>query len=90
MEEITAFKDFGFPAVAFGAMWILIKSLIVELRAMNESADKRINEQSNRHNEERKHWQDSVDKMTSAIERLFEKPCQTSSRNRAVDRTEQK
>ena len=90
MEFIGIFKEFGLAGVVIGALFYQNWSLIKELRALNDATDKRIDEQSNRHNVEREKWLDSVNRMTDAIERLFEKPCQTSSRNRAVDRMEQK
>jgi hypothetical protein len=86
VDELLIFKELGFPALAFGAMWVMSKSLIAELRTMNEASDKRINEQANRHNEERKEWRIAIDRLSETLNKLYDKPCQTNGRLRTGDR----
>ena len=83
MELITVFQEFGLSGAVIGALFYQNWSLIKELRALNDATDRRIDEQANRHNLEREKWLESVNKMTDAIEKLFEKPCQTVGRFRA-------
>jgi hypothetical protein len=82
MELITAFQEFGLSGAVIGALFYQNWSLIKELRALNDATDRRIDEQATRHNAEREKWLASVNRMTDAIEKLFEKPCQTVGRFR--------
>lgn len=86
MELIGLFKEFGLSGCVIGALFYQNIQIIRELKVMNEQADNRINEQANRHNDERKEWRNALDRFTDALNKLYEKPCQTSNRFRAADR----
>jgi len=85
MELLNIFQQFGLSGAVIGALFYQNYALIKELRALNDATDKRIDEQATRHNVEREKWLDSVNRMTLAVEKLFEKPCQTVGRFRAGD-----
>lgn len=87
MEEIGIFKEFGLSGLVIGALFYQNWSLIKELRAMNESTDRRIDEQSNRHAIERDKINLTLDKLANAFEKLYDKPCQTVNRTRTTDKT---
>ncbi len=80
MEELAFFKELGFPALAFGAMWLQNKSLVAEMRAMNDANDKRIIEQADRHAAERDKMNLTLDNLTNTLNKLYDKPCQLSNR----------
>ena len=82
MELFSIFQQFGLDGAVIGALFYQNWSLIKEFRALNEATDKRIDEQANRHNTEREKWSETINRMTDAIEKLFEKPCQTNGRFR--------
>lgn len=87
MELITTFQEFGLSGAVIGALFYQNIQVMRELRSMNEQADKRICEQSDRHNEERKEWRLALNRLSDALDKLYDKPCQTADRRRSSDIT---
>lgn len=66
VELIEVFKEFGLPGVVIGALFYQNIQIMRELRAMNESTDSRLMEQAKQHNEERKEWRASLDRLAES------------------------
>ena len=72
---ISEFGKYGLSGLVIFALFALILLLIKELKAMNESTDKRIDEQSNRHNAERQQWLSQLKEFAEVLRSFSSKRC---------------
>lgn len=83
MESLlAAFTSYGLGGVVIGALFGLTFLLIKELKLMNETTDKRIDEQSNRHNDERCQWLSQLKDFGEVLRNFSGKPCLFDKRDR--------